>query len=228
MAELVFLMPRRSEWWSQSRSKAIQIERVSLSFEVPRILVIGSNSPWPWTGIPIVRSSNSPRSEIGETIELGVANLPNLDAQATLEPVCCQAAMAKCFAGVAVGRRFPTQQRRIVPKRDQPCIDFSGVEVIEDFAVQLEIPSGRDGAKPIARFESTQAPATTPMPSPSPLSRHWSRTSIAFNGASPIPSLTNICAATNTSNHGPIWPAMDTANMPSFGKLISDFFGIGS
>jgi hypothetical protein len=68
-----------------------------------------------------------------EPIELGVADLWHLDTKAILEPLGYQVPMTPCGAVVAVGCRFPTQQNRMVAKREQPFVDFGGVEPLEDF-----------------------------------------------------------------------------------------------
>jgi hypothetical protein len=47
-------------------------------------------------------------SEKREPIEIRIADLGHLNAEAILEPLGYQVPMTPCGAGVAVGRRFPT------------------------------------------------------------------------------------------------------------------------
>ena len=67
-------------------------------------------------------------SEKGKPIEIRIADLGHLNAEAILEPLGYQVPMTPCGAGVAVG-----QQHWMVAKRDQPVVDFGGVEPLEDF-----------------------------------------------------------------------------------------------
>jgi hypothetical protein len=122
---------------------------------VPGIIIIGSYR----RGLPvaIVRTDESVRSQVREPIELGVADLLNLDTEAIFKPLRRQVPMAKCFAGPAIGCRFPTQHYRRVAEADQPIEGFGRVESIEQLAVQFEVARCRHRTKPRAGLKHTQA-----------------------------------------------------------------------
>ncbi len=58
------------------------------------------------------------RSEKGETIKRYVADLRHVDVKAILKPLGDQMTMAEGSTQVTVRRCFPTQEYRIVAKRD--------------------------------------------------------------------------------------------------------------
>jgi len=110
--------------------------------------VIGSNCGG--TVVTIIRRRNSLLSQEGEPIEVWMADLLDLNVEAIFEPLRYQVTMTEGFTKVAVGRRFPTEHDRIVAKGDQSIEDFGRVKLVEDFAVQLDVPSGAYRAKPVA------------------------------------------------------------------------------
>jgi hypothetical protein len=79
-----------------------------------------------------------------------VSNLGHLDSETIFESLRCQMSMAPRPAGVAIGWRFPTEQHRKVAEAHKSMIDFPRVEAVKNFVVQLDVPSGAYGAKPVA------------------------------------------------------------------------------
>jgi hypothetical protein len=107
--------------------------------------------------VAIVRIVETVRSEVREPIQLGVADLLNLDTKAIFEPLRRQVPMAKRSAGLAIGCRFPAQHYRRLAKANQPIEGFGRVEPIEQVAVQFEIARWRHRTKPRAGLKRTQA-----------------------------------------------------------------------
>jgi hypothetical protein len=104
------------------------------------------------------------RSEKGEPIKPYVADLRHLDVKAILKPLGDQMTMAEGSAQVTVRRRFPTQEYRIVAKRDQPIVDFGGVEAAQDSTIKLEIPRRGDRLEPRSRLERSEAAVASEAP----------------------------------------------------------------
>jgi hypothetical protein len=110
--------------------------------------VIGSNRRG--TVVTIIGRRNSPLSQEGEPIKVWMPDLVDLNVEAIFEPLGRQVSMAPRLARVAIGWGFPTEQHRKIAEAHESIVDFPRVEAVEDFAVQLDVPSGAHGTKPIA------------------------------------------------------------------------------
>ena len=86
-----------------------------------------------------------------------IADLGDVEAEAPLQPLRDDVAMAPALAGLDVCRALPAHQHRHPPLADEVAEiggDDAGLEPIEDAVVAAQVLVRRDAVEPRSRFEA--------------------------------------------------------------------------
>src|SRR5665647_618229 len=97
---------------------------------------------------------------LGKAIEIGAVDLLHFDAEAVLQPLGGEMAVAPFGADVAVARRFPAKHYWYLTVAEELVVDCTRVEAFEDLPISCQILLWRSRLEPRAGFECAQPVVT--------------------------------------------------------------------